>query len=518
MPALLDTLRNYLRPARTVPTRRVQESAMAHGAWIDPRERFGDVESFGTGGLATGRMEDREDGQNRPTFQSESDLDEIRAAARVICDTSATAISVSQVLTNYVVGTGYTYTAQPAKGQLPTKDLVAAVQGVIDEFLDDNDWLGDLDRERFWRSCRDGETFLRITPADGGRATVRIVEPEQIQDPQGPDDYTRVTSFGIETDAADVLSVLGYYVRWQLREELEFIDADQILHVKRNVDRNIKRGLSDFFAVNPDLQGCRKLLRNTVKGAALQSSVPYVRQHATGVTATQVQSMQATNATMSYSETDQRGTTRTRYAQEYKPGTVLDVPKSLEYKPSPMANGEAATAYVEVLQAGLRSIGARWSMPEYMISGDASNANYASTLVAESPFVRQVQAEQFRCAQHDRRMLWKVVKLAHDAGRFERFGMGYESIERAIEISVEPPACTPRNEKEATDRHSVLADKGILSPRTWAAKEGLDYDEERIKGAKVAAPPLPGGIEIPAPGIIATQEQVDAALREVGYP
>ena len=31
-------------------------------------------------------------------------------------------------------------------------------------------------------------------------------------------------------------------------------------------------------------------------------------------------------------------------------------------------------------------------MPEYMVSGDASNANYASTLVAESPFVKARQA------------------------------------------------------------------------------------------------------------------------------
>ena len=38
-----------------------------------------------------------------------------------------------------------------------------------------------------------------------------------------------------------------------------------------------------------------------------------------------------------------------------------------------------------MLQAELRAIAARLVMPEFMLTSDASNANYASTMVAEGP-------------------------------------------------------------------------------------------------------------------------------------
>ena len=50
--------------------------------------------------------------------------------------------------------------------------------------------------------------------------------------------------------------------------------------------------------------------------------------------------------------------------------------------------------HVQIVQAGLRALGNRWDMPEYMISGDSSNANYASTLVSGAPFVTGIEWEQ----------------------------------------------------------------------------------------------------------------------------
>ena len=52
-----------------------------------------------------------------------------------------------------------------------------------------------------------------------------------------------------------------------------------------------------------------------------------------------------------------------------------------------------------MLQAELRAIAARLVMPEFMFTSDASNANYASTMVAEGPAVRMFERLQ---ATHDR--------------------------------------------------------------------------------------------------------------------
>jgi hypothetical protein len=45
-------------------------------------------------------------------------------------------------------------------------------------------------------------------------------------------------------------------------------------------------------------------------------------------------------------------------------------------------------SFVAVLHAELRAIASRLVMPEFMLTSDASNGNYASTMVAEGPAMR----------------------------------------------------------------------------------------------------------------------------------
>ncbi len=78
------------------------------------------------------------------------------------------------------------------------------------------------------------------------------------------------------------------------------------------------------------------------------------------------------------------------YLQRFAPGTILDVYAGTEYH-FPAAGIDAAR-FVAVLQAELRAIAARLVMPEFMLTSDASNANYSSTLVAEGPAVKMFPA------------------------------------------------------------------------------------------------------------------------------
>jgi hypothetical protein len=63
-----------------------------------------------------------------------------------------------------------------------------------------------------------------------------------------------------------------------------------------------------------------------------------------------------------------------------RPGTILDVLGDTDYQFP--ASGLDAGRYVTVLQAELRAIASRLVMPEFMLTSDASNANYSSTMVA----------------------------------------------------------------------------------------------------------------------------------------
>jgi hypothetical protein len=214
-------------------------------------------------------------------------------------------------------------------------------------------------------------------------------------------------------------------------------------------------------------------LRNTRQGAAVQAAIAFIREHAPGVTHAQIESLQQTLATRTYVEATSTGT-RTRKVQRYAPGTILDISRGLSYKPGPLGAAHGPN-FLAIEQAVLRMAGVRWCLPEHMISGDASNNNYASILEAGAPFVKNAEAEQQFYAKRWRRMLWKIIEHGARAGVI---GADVETIRSLVEICIEPPEVAVRDRVQETQRRKLLFDAGILSPQTWAAKEGFDWDRE----------------------------------------
>lgn len=440
---------------------------------------FGGVQS-------TGRPDDRLGGKLRPIYETEQDLDELRAISRIIADSTVPGIAALTNLTNYVIGKGFVYKAMPAKG-VTDKALSDEVQSVIDDFLERDRWCIYRERELFRSSRRDGEYLLWLKN-EGGFTTSRIVDVARIRQPEQLPPVGVSWSFGVETDADNLEDVAGYHVQWDdFTAQLDYLDSSAVFHLKLNVDSGVKRGVSDFFALNPDLPSIRKLLRNMVKGGSVQAAIAYIVEHAQGVTQSQVEAMRSGSATLKYDKTYPTGT-KQRYVVEDRPGTRIDVAKGQVYKGSPLASGEAGRAFVEILSAGLRSIGSRWCMPEYMISGDASNANYASTKEAGTPFVKNCEAEQAIYCDQYRRVMWKVVENACRAGVIRR---PFAEVRRAIEIQVESPAIAIRDPDKETARRQILRQEGILSAITWASQENLDYDQEVRNGAKKMEPAQP---------------------------
>ena len=113
------------------------------------------------------------------------------------------------------------------------------------------------------------------------------------------------------------------------------------------------------------------------------------------------------------------------------------------------AAGLDAGAYVAVLQAELRAIASRLVMPEFMLTSDASNANYSSTMIAEGPAMRmfaRLQAEQIA---DDLEVMWRVVRAAVAAGRLPPEAL------TAIEIQATPPSLAVRDQLEEAQRFRI---------------------------------------------------------------
>jgi len=149
-----------------------------------------------------------------------------------------------------------------------------------------------------------------------------------------------------------------------------------------------------------------------------------------------------------------------------------------------------------VIQAALRLVGVRFQQPEYMISGDASNGNYASTLVAEAPFTKASEARQGLFVSRRAELVKKAIRIMCATGLIRA---SYDEVMRRVEVAVEGPAVAVRDRKEAHEIRKGEHQAGILSLRTWAEEAQRDFDEEVRRGARPQTGTVPGTGEAGAP-------------------
>ncbi len=390
---------------------------------------------------------------------SEQTLRELREQCRRLAATNEFAINGHENRISYIVGAGHSYRAAVCKGMDAPAEVPLAVQKVLDEFIEENRWQA-RQQEIVRRVDRDGEAFLRFFVDRAGLTRVRYIEPDEIVTPPALAGNSSA-SFGIQTDAADVETVLGYYV------DDEFVDAGDVQHRRANVDFNVKRGLPLYTPVRKNLRRAEKLLRNMSVVAEIQSAIALIRKHR-GASRSGIEHFVAADADATATSSLSG---RTRHFSQYGPGTSLDAPAGLEYDFP--ARGLDASTFVTVLQAELRAIAARLVMPEFMFTSDASNANYASTMVAEGPAMKMFERLQASTIEHDRAVMWRVVDNAVRAGRLQ------QDVRSLVDIQIIPPSLHVRDQLRGAQVDRIAFDSGILSPQTWSQHLGLDYDQEQ---------------------------------------
>jgi hypothetical protein len=454
-------------------------------------------------------VSDRDQGANRPFIEDNVDAGYARGLARWVTGSSGPGVGCSENLKNYVIGTGFKISAAARKRVEAPAGLVDDIQRFLDDTLKANSWQCDGDREFYWRGERDGEVFLALYYRADGRTDFRFIEPEQIIEPAGRPwedayladrfglkiDYATSWKFGIHTYEHDTNHVLGYCVQWGPGEPVDYLPATQVIHWKCNVDRNIKRGLSSFYPVWKWLTKQDDLMSRTADGATRLAAIAYIRQYATA-TKQQVQ-------TMADGQADHKRTRRTvngteeLYRRNGSGSEIVDIPKGQEYVDGPHG-AERGNAFLAVIQGLLRQVGIRFCMPEYMVSGDASNGNYSSSIEAGGPFNNFCKARQGMLVTPLEKILWLCLEHAFRRGRFRSpsyDGLTWEQLRASIDITLVPPDVAPNKGQEETDRRSKLHERGVLSTETWQEQEGLDPDKERIRGATGQSTEAPAGLE-----------------------
>lgn len=433
------------------------------------------------------QLRDRQRGRNFPVYEVEEDLRAIRGDARLLATENEAGIGAKNTLANFTVGTGFKYEVSLKKKVSPRGNvrLVNKVQDWIDEYIERVDWQM-AEREMHGRTIEEGEPFVELLPIGGGRCEPLFHEADAITEPhdtRSADEYIGAYSldwlFGIGTPIGRPSKPEAYFVDLSGDQtDWDIVPEERMVHVKRNVVANCKRGVSDYYPVAGSLRRADKVLRNTGDGAALQSAIAWIREHPPGTTGSQVVSLGTGKTEYEYDRPTLGGTPRTHRQQVYLPGTILDVRNGQSYKPGPMGSG--STTFVDVSGAILRYAGLRWNIPEFMISGDTGNTNFASILVAESPFVKAMETEQMFFVTAYRSLFWKMLGVAARAGVFQSAGIyTRRQLQERVKLEVKVPRVSVRNRLEETKIRSILFEYGLLSGPTWAAREELSYEHEQ---------------------------------------
>ena len=150
----------------------------------------------------------------------------------------------------------------------------------------------------------------------------------------------------------------------------------------------------------------------------------------------------------------------------FAPGSILTTPDTtdLEFLAPKSSFAEAS----KLGRAMLLGAAAGAGLPEFMLTADASNANYASTMAAEGPAVKRFAAEQrFFAAALSR--LWRM--LAADA--VTRGAVSEADAAGLVpEFTFAELAHRDRPAERGADVKLVAA--GVLSRAELARREGVD--------------------------------------------
>jgi hypothetical protein len=159
----------------------------------------------------------------------------------------------------------------------------------------------------------------------------------------------------------------------------------------------------------------------------------------------------------------------------YPYAAIIDTSDATDYQfPSEAAPVDKNVA---AIQAELRAAAAALAMPEYMLSGDASNANYSSTMVAEGPAVKTFEAMQADLIEADVEIMERALIVAAAAGRIRHATA--DDILDLVSIAAEPPLIKSEDRLQEAQADQILLSAGVMSRATFAARHGLVYAEER---------------------------------------
>lgn len=472
-------------------------------AWPDSRDFWQEMGPYGfadASGPALARRDNRLTGEILPVAISWFQLKQVRDRARLIARNNEYAIAAINACKAYVVGTGFKYLVVPRRERSLPDRVIEPIQEVIDLFTEHNR-MADIESELVYRLHVEGEAFLRVFPGENGVVQIRFIEPELVRAPSdtsaSPED-----SFGIKCHPEDMQERIGYWVieRPWIDTTPELVPAEEIIHLRMNVESNSKRGLPTIYAVETNLRAAEDVLASMIALAKTRAKIGMIRT----VEDSPPQAIEELVKSAADGTITDKFTGRNQTVERFSYGTVLTASGNVKYEFPSL--GAGANDLIEILKVNLRAIAARFGISEIMMSADPSNSNYASSLTAEAPATKAFERFQnlltgalgTRRTRPERSLCWKQLSHAAEIGLIE------PDLLQHITIQVQPPTVQARDKASEANTHKTYLDMGAISLATVRADIGVDDKKEQAqieqerKSQQMMnpqGPPGPGGMQ-----------------------
>lgn len=394
---------------------------------------------------------------------------DLRSRARQLVLENPHARNILRLMESYVTGSGFRLNHQSREGFSPEEldrgsELSRQANRLWKDFLTHNVTHYSF-QEHARRTWRDGECFIRRHPDHFWPPVVRFLDPEEIGACRA-----FPGSQGILNDPDDTELPTEYLRIDPLKGDLvERIPADEILHTRHGVDSNEKRGVTMLAPILNSLKSYEHWVETELQARKLQSSIVLWRK--VQGSPHQIQSSTAPNSANS--------STGTR-SERFQPGSILTTNQATEIKfLQPDTNFGDAVPLGRML---LLSVAAGVGLPEFMLTSDASNSNYASTMVAEGPAVKFFQSEQLFFTREFER-LWKwVMRDAIEHGLLEP-----DFFDR-VEACWTFPQLVTRDRPRERAADAQLVELGVLSKAEVARRDGVEPERMRAERDDEAQP------------------------------
>ena len=436
-------------------------------------------------------------GEQLPIYLSWWQLKSIRDRARFVFATNEFAHGLVQCFQSFVVGSAgfkWRVASIDLKNPVP-EDLLKRCQASLDIFREYNNMV-DVENEIVYRLHVDGEVFIRKFPQANGMLVIRFIEPELVRG-YATDIGSPKDSFGIIVEEDDINSVLGYQVilKPTVTREPTFIPAEEIIHIKIGTNANAKRGLTTFYPVFQNLTNCEDILASTVTMAKARAKIAMIRK-VNNVAPDSMASLVDSQIDATLGGSNNMGATENIGLERFGYGSIITAPANIDYE-FPGANVDAA-GLIQVLQANLRSLATRFGISETLMSGDASNNNYSSALIAEAPARRTFERWQgivgrslAECRfEPNKSLAWSQIHLAAEHGIIPK------EILKNIKITSEAYSLQSREHQKEAEMNNVYHSMGVKSIQTIRAELGLDNDTEASNFIKPIVDEKKGATEI----------------------